>query len=50
MELHIAANLRSLRKERGITQEEFAKVLGVTTSGKRNTKPMWPFSFPAAAS
>ena len=31
MELHIAANLRSLRKERGITQEEFAKVLGVTT-------------------
>ncbi len=31
MELNIAATLRSLRKERGITQEAFAKTMGVTT-------------------
>lgn len=31
MELNIAATLRSLRKERGITQETFAQAMGVTT-------------------
>ncbi len=31
MELNIAGTIRSLRKEMGITQEEFAKAMGVTT-------------------
>ena len=31
MELNIAGTIRRLRKEKGITQEEFAKAMGVTT-------------------
>ncbi len=31
MELTLSKNIRTLRKERNLTQEQFAEVMGVTT-------------------